>query len=42
MLGHRSSEITKAHYIEPDEHANPIIAEILESVAPRSGVSNRG
>src|SRR5690606_35840270 len=35
MLGHTSSEITKAHYIEPDEKVNPITAEILEALAPR-------
>jgi len=28
MLGHRSSEINNAHYIERDEHESPIIAEI--------------
>jgi integrase len=35
MLGHTSSEITKAHYIEPDERVNPVTAEILRSLAPR-------
>ena len=35
MLGHTSSKITKAHYIEPDENVNPVTAEILESLAPR-------
>ena len=35
MLGHTSSEITKQHYIEPDEHVNPLTAEILEGLAPR-------
>ncbi len=35
MLGHTSSEITKVHYIEPDERVNPVTAEILESLAPR-------
>lgn len=35
MLGHTSSEITKAHYIEPDEKVNPVTAEILEALAPR-------
>ena len=34
MLGHTSSEITKAHYIEPDEKVNPVTAEILESLVP--------
>jgi integrase len=35
MLGHSSSEITKKHYIEPDQTVNPLTAEILESLAPR-------
>lgn len=35
MLGHTSSEITKAHYIQPDEKVNPVTAEILESLAPQ-------
>ena len=35
MLGHTSSEITKAYYIEPDDNVNPVTAEILESLAPR-------
>ena len=35
MLGHSSSEITKQHYIEPDEAVNPVTAEILEVLAPR-------
>ena len=35
MLGHTSSDITRAHYIEPDERVNPVTAEILESLAPR-------
>ena len=35
MLGHTSSEITKRHYIEPDEHVNPLTAEIMEGLAPR-------
>jgi integrase len=34
MLGHTSSQITRAHYIEPDEHVNPLTAQILESLAP--------
>jgi hypothetical protein len=34
-LGHTSSDITKKHYIEPDEAVNPVTAEILESLAPR-------
>jgi hypothetical protein len=36
MLGHTSSEITKHHYIEPDEKVNPMTAEILEALAPRT------
>jgi integrase len=35
MLGHTSSEITKQHYIEPDEKVNPVTAEILEALAPK-------
>lgn len=35
MLGHTSSQITKLHYIEPDEKVSPLTAEILESLAPR-------
>ena len=35
MLGHTSSEITKQHYIEPDENVNPLTAQILEGLAPR-------
>jgi integrase len=35
MLGHTSSEITRQHYIEPDETVNPATAEILEALAPR-------
>ena len=35
MLGHTSSDITKKHYIEPDEAVNPVTAGILESLAPR-------
>jgi integrase len=37
MLGHTSSAITKAHYIEPDEKVNPVTADILEALAPRRG-----
>lgn len=35
MLGHTSSEITRQHYIEPDENVNPLTAEILEGLAPK-------
>ena len=35
LLSHSSPEITRIHYIEPDEHVNPVTAEILESLAPR-------
>lgn len=41
MLGHSSSEITKAHYIEPDEAVNPVTAEILEVLAPRQAEGKR-
>jgi len=36
MLGHTSAQITKQHYIEPDETVNPVTAEILESLAARN------
>lgn len=36
LLGHTSSKITKQHYIEPDETVNPVTADILESLAPRT------
>lgn len=36
MLGHTSSEITKKYYITPEKMVNPITAEILASLAPRS------
>jgi integrase len=35
LLGHTSSKITKAHYIQPDEAVDPVTAEILESLAPK-------
>ncbi|TRW45703.1 tyrosine-type recombinase/integrase [Georgenia yuyongxinii] len=41
MLGHTSSQITKEHYIEPDEKVNPVTAEILELLAPRPGDDER-
>ncbi|MCF4121162.1 site-specific integrase [Antribacter sp. KLBMP9083] len=34
LLGHSSTEITKKHYIEPDENVNVLTARILESLAP--------
>ena len=36
MLGHSSAQITKQHYIEPDDNVNPVTAEILELLAPKS------
>jgi integrase len=36
LLGNSSPEITRVHYIEPDEIVNPVTAEILESLAPRA------
>jgi len=41
MLGHTSAQITKQHYIEPDEKVNPVTAEILESLAPRRPEESR-
>ena len=38
LLGHTSLEITRQHYIEPDEQVNPVTAEILEALAPRRRV----
>ena len=38
VLGHTSSDITKQHYIEPNEQVNPVTAEILEGLAPRRRV----
>ena len=42
LLGHTSSDITKAHYIEPNEHVNPVTAEILEALAPQGRDSGLG
>ncbi len=41
MLGHTSPEITKQHYIQPDEQVNPLTAEILEALAPRPDQSDQ-
>ena len=38
LLGHTSADITRQHYIEPDETVNPVTAEILEALAPRRRV----
>lgn len=38
MLGHSSTEITRAHYIEVDDEVDAATARILESLAPQ----NRG
>lgn len=38
MLGHSSTEITRAHYIEVDDEVDAATASILESLAPQ----NRG
>ena len=35
LLSRSSRELTRIHYIEPDEHVNPVTAEILESLVPR-------
>jgi integrase len=32
LLGHTSSDITRQHYIGPDETVNPVTAEILEGL----------
>lgn len=34
MLGHTSSDITRLHYIEPNDRVNPVTAQILEQLAP--------
>jgi len=36
MLGHTSTKITKEHYIQPDEHVDPVTADILEALAPKA------
>jgi integrase len=36
LLGHTSSDITRRHYIEPDENVNVSTAQILEELAPAS------
>ncbi len=36
MLGHTSSKTTKERYIEPDETVNPVTAEILDALAPKT------
>lgn len=41
MLGHTSVEITRQHYIQPDERVNPLTAEILEVLAPRRDLDER-
>jgi integrase len=41
MLGHTSAQITRQHYIEPDEKVNPVTAEILEALAPREAEEER-
>lgn len=38
ILGHTSSDMTKQHYIEPNEQVNPVTAEFLEALAPRRRV----
>jgi integrase len=34
MLGHSSEDITRTHYIEPDDRVDPVTAVILEQLAP--------
>lgn len=41
MLGHTSSQITKQHYIEPEEAVNPVTADILEALAPKRADGER-
>lgn len=36
-LGHTSAATTRAHYIERTKEANPVTAQVLERLAPRSG-----
>ncbi|WP_258034440.1 hypothetical protein [Microbacterium sp. CJ77] len=40
MLGHTSTDITRAHYVEPDDHVDPVTADILESLGPSSGAED--
>jgi len=39
MLGHTSSEITRKHYIQPEDQVDPRTADILEALGPRTGSS---
>jgi integrase len=41
MLGHTSSQITKQHYIEPEDAVNPVTADILEALAPKRADGER-
>ncbi|MFP3715093.1 tyrosine-type recombinase/integrase [Puerhibacterium sp. TATVAM-FAB25] len=34
LLGHSSTAVTKAHYVERDEDVDPVTAQILERLAP--------
>lgn len=41
MLGHGTVQITRQHYIERTQHANPATAAILEKLAPSPSLRNR-
>lgn len=41
LLGHTSSDITKEHYIQPDDQVNPMTAQILEALAPEHDGEDR-
>lgn len=42
LLGHTSTEITRKHYIEPDENVNVATAQILETLAPGADYESPG
>lgn len=42
MLGHTSSKVTKEHYIQPDEHVDPVTADILKALAPKDSEDGLG
>ncbi len=41
LLGHSSTAVTRAHYVQPRKHVNPRTAEILESLRPNDTPPDR-
>jgi len=41
LLGHTSTAVTRAHYVQPRKHVNPRTAEILESLRPNDTPPDR-